>query len=196
MRASHLMIPLLLLSLGCRPDDVAGGDDSGASDGADGTDGATDGSDGATAGSDGGDGGANPLEGAWRSEGEDLAPLFRNAFYDYQYVDVSFQADGSYTGFVETNDGETASIAGTYVLDATTTPGTISLTQTAPAEAGTLVSEGIWQVDGARLDYEIVLIEPNDYGCTAPTPTTGFGSSTCTGAAVREGDFWQIYRKQ
>ena len=197
MRTPLSLLLLIGLSAGCRPDDVAG--DSGTTtDGSDGgSDGASDGQDGASDGADGGDGGgADPLSGAWRSEGQDLAPLFRNAFYDYKTVDVDFASGGTYTGAVETHDGELATIAGTYRIDASTTPGTISLTQTEPAAAGTLTSEGIWQIDGDRLDYEIVLVDPNDYGCAPPTPSSGFGTSECSGAALSEGDLWQIYRKQ
>ena len=201
MRVLLLTALLTGLTAGCRPDDVAGdsgaatgGADGGGADGS--SDGADGGGDGGSDGADGGDGGDSALTGAWRSEGDDLAPLFRNAFYDYKTVDVVFESGGTYTGAVETNDGETASIAGTYTMDASTTPGTISLTQTEPAAAGTLRSEGIWQIDGDRLDYEIVLVEPNDYGCAPPTPSSGFGTSDCSGAPLSEGDLWQIYRKQ
>lgn len=192
-----LMTTLCLGALACTPDDVKG-DDSGWSSedgGTDGTSGTGDGADGGSDGADGtdgtdGGGGDDGLVGDWRSEGEDLCPLFRNAFFDYKLVDSTFNADGTYSGYVETNDGQTQDLQGTYTIDEGTSPATISLSQTFP-EA--IESQGIWEINGDTLTYEIVTVNP-DQGCTPPTPSGGFGSTSCPG--LSSGDLIQIYRRQ
>jgi len=62
-------------------------------------------------------------------------------------------------------------------VSAATDPGTISLSQSVPTEA---TAEGIWQVSGTTLTYEVVQTDP-DFGFTAPTPEAGFGSTAGPG---------------
>jgi hypothetical protein len=81
-------------------------------------------------------------------------------------------------------------LVGTFVADEGTSPATIVLTQTSPYAA---TAEGIYQVDGDTLTYEVVQTQP-DYGFLPPTPETGFGSTSGTG--LNPGDNIQIYRRQ
>jgi hypothetical protein len=191
---------LLVLLTACSPDDdgskydTADTSDSGAVDAdtdagtdtdAD-TDAGTD-TDGDTdAGSDTDTSSDDPIVGAWVSQGTDLAPLFRNAFFDYQRVDADFSADGSYDVLVTLNDGATVTLTGTYTTDTSTEPHRISVEQTAPEAQS---SAGIYAVSGDTLTYEIA---SESAGCTPPTPATGFGSSSCPNLAP--GDLTQTYR--
>ena len=127
-----------------------------------------------------------PLVGAWVSQGTDLAPLFRNAFFDYQRIDSDFEADGTYAVLVRLNDGSSVTLTGTWSSDTSTQPHGIVVVQTAP-EAVT--STGIYRVQGDTLTYEIAA---ESAGCTPPTPEAGFGSSSCP--SLSAGDLTQTYR--
>ncbi len=190
----------VLLSTACRPDDVddtgsnGGSADGGSSDGGSGDGGSSDGGSG-DGGSDGGsgDGGSGGdcaglgLLGDWLSEGDDISPLFQHPSVDYVRVEASFTASCDYTAYALTGDGSEYDFSGTYTATAGS-PGSIVQTQAQPFEG---VSDGIWQVDGDVLTFEVVL---QGYGFTAPTPETGFGSTS--GQGLSEGDNVQIYRKQ
>ena len=159
------------------PDTGPRAGDGNPDDGSD-TDGDTD------AGTDGGP--TDPLVGAWVSQGTDLAPLFRNAFFDYQRIDSDFETDGTYAVLVTLNDGSSVTLTGTWSSDTSTQPHGIVVVQTAP-EAVT--STGIYRVQGDTLTYEIAA---ESAGCTPPTPAGGFGSSSCPGLSA--GDLTQTYR--
>ena len=167
------------------PDSGPGAGDGSPDDGSD-PDGDTDADpDGDTDGdTDGGQ--SDPLTGAWVSQGTDLAPLFRNAFFDYQRIESDFEADGTYAVLVTLNDGSSVTLTGTWSSDTSTEPHGIVVAQTAP-EAVT--STGIYQVQGDTLTYEIAA---ESAGCTPPTPAGGFGSSSCPGLSA--GDLTQTYR--
>lgn len=125
------------------------------------------------------------ITGSWRSEGEDIAPLLLAA--GVAKVDATFNGDGSYTTVVTDTQGRVFNLAGSYTVSTATDPGTISLSQTVPTS---LEAEGIWQVSGSRLTYEVVQTSP-DQGFTPPTPQAGFGSTR--GANVEAGSNIQIY---
>ena len=193
MRRAHLPC-LIALLVACSPDDDGSKYDTADTGAADAdTDGDTDaGTDSDTdAGTDtdtdtGTD--ADPIVGDWVSQGTDLAPLFRNAFFDYQRIDGGFAADGTYAVLVTLNDGGTVTLTGTYATDTGTTPHTITVEQTAPEAQS---SAGIYAVSGGTLTYEIA---SESAGCTPPTPAGGFGSSSCPN--LSPGDLTQTYRAQ
>lgn len=181
----------LLLILACRPDDVNGDptEDGGS------TDGGGEAGDGGGGGDGGGDGGAasgdcegSGLLGDWRSEGEDISALFQLSTFDYARVDASFGADCLYRVDVLTNGGDEYVIMGSWEAQEGS-PGSITQWQDYPYAAR---AEGIWQVAGEALSFEVVQVDP-DYGFTAPTPSTGFGSTAGQGLAA--GDNVQTYRR-
>lgn len=171
------MLLLLPLLLGCVPDDWNGqpymGPTSTTLVGDSGL---------ATTGSDG-------LEGTWVSEGSDLSDLLANEPFNYVRVDATFGTNGSYSVVGEDVNGDVWPLEGSFTASAGT-PGTVTLDQTDPYEA---IAEGIWQVDGGLvLTYEVVQTTPS-YGFVAPTPGSGFGSTT--GPGLSPGINVQTYRR-
>ncbi|MFZ5480045.1 MAG: hypothetical protein ACOZNI_24990 [Myxococcota bacterium] len=171
-----------LLFVGCLPDDVGEGgvptDDTAGEADAD-TDADAD-----------ADADADPtgsIVGDWVSEGEDISDLFADEPFSLVRIDATFEADGTYRVDVENADGANASFAGTYVTGTSTTPATITLTQTVPSNA---TATGIYEVDGDTMTYEVVQTVP-DYGYTPPTPESGFG--TTGGPDMTAGINVQIY---
>ena len=127
------------------------------------------------------------LQGNWISQGADIAPLLAGEPFNYVRVEASFREDGSYTVTSEDSNGDSWPLTGTWsALEGT--PGTVTLSQAEPYEA---TAEGIWQVDGATLTYEVVQTSP-DYGFLPPTPSSGFG--TTTGPGLEPGINVQIYQ--
>lgn len=129
------------------------------------------------------------LPGAWRSEGGDLSELFSGDPFNYAWVEAEFGTDGDYVVTSADQGGAEYVLTGTYTVDEATTPGTVVLTQTEPYEA---TAEGIWQVDGDVLTYEVVQTDP-DYGFAPPTPEAGFGSTA--GPGLSSGANVQRYRR-
>ena len=128
------------------------------------------------------DTGADPstIEGDWISQGSDLSALFAGDPFAYASVEIFFRTDLSYHAEAVDGGGTSYPIDGTYTADASTSPATIHIVQTAPYEAE---ADGIWQVGGDTLTYEVVQVVP-DYGFTAPTPERGFGSTAGPGLAI------------
>ncbi len=133
---------------------------------------------------------AASIAGDWLSEGDDLSDLFAGEPFNYASTTGSFGADGSYTAEVTDLEGTAYPIAGSYTVDVSTDPATIHIVQTAPYEAE---ADGIWQVAGDVLTYEVVQTTPS-YGFTAPTPERGFGSTAGPGLAPDSNV--QVYRRQ
>lgn len=167
----------LLLFVACMADDVnvdvSVGDGSGGGGG-----GSTD--------TDTG-GGAEGLVGDWLSTGDDLSDLFAPYFSE---LTAHFAADGTYTASATGTTGHVYDFAGTYVDDTSTSPASITLSQTSPSAATAL---GIYAVDGDTLTYEVAQTEP-DQGYTPPTPESGFGSTS--GPSIDAGVNVQTYRRQ
>ena len=178
------MIPLFL-ALACAPDDVT--DDTGSP-----ADTAETGDTGDT--TDTGDtqdtGAGGSIVGDWLSEGANIAPLLSGAPFNYVSIDAHFDADLSYEVVATNADGQTGTLTGTYVASDATTPGTITLSQATPYTA---TAEGIWQIDGSTLTYEVVQVDPS-YGFTPPTPESGFG--TTAGDGIEPGENVQVYVRQ
>lgn len=115
------------------------------------------------------------IEGMWLSENADVAPLLANPPLNIVSIDAEFMGDGSYTVTTTDMDGAMVDFLGTYTIDESSDPATIVLTQTTPTNA---TSEGIWDVDGGVLTYEVAQTSPEIPGVTAPTPAGGFGSTS------------------
>jgi hypothetical protein len=130
------------------------------------------------------------LVGKWLSEGSDISELFAGAPFEYTSITARFKDDDSYKVVGSTAGGDSYTFSGTYVIDSSTSPGSITLSQTQPS---TSTAEGIFLVEGDTLTYEIVQVDP-DYGYSPPTPEGGFGSTS--GPNMTEGINVQIYRRQ
>lgn len=174
------MRPVVLLGLtGCLPDDWNGEPYLGPPTSTVGTDTAVD---------TGTVPGGPALVGSWISEGDDLSPLFAAAPFSYVRVESTFRSDATYRTTTVGEDGP-VELSGTWSTDETTSPATVAVEQVLPYVASAL---GIWQVDGERLTWEVVQIVP-DYGYVAPTPESGFGSTS--GPGLVTGANVQIYRR-
>lgn len=173
MRIRALTALALSLSLvACQPDDV---DDTNTSD------------DTADTGDTGDTGDETPsIEDDWLSEGEDVSTLL--GYFSVVKVEASFNSDGSYTVISTDDQGAPTTYSGTYTVDDSTDPHGIVVTQTQPSAA---TSRGIFAIDGATMQYEIV---QDGIGYTAPTAETGFGSTTGTGLSA--GDNVQVFQAQ
>ncbi|MBW1879507.1 MAG: hypothetical protein JRJ84_14180 [Deltaproteobacteria bacterium] len=176
MRAMALLFTLSLsvTLLGCPADDV---DETGDTDTTD-TDEIDTGSE------------TSAIVDAWRSDGDDISPLFQTALFDYVRIDATFHDDKNYEVEAENSSGQLFTFTGQFETDTSTTPHTIVLDQDTPSDAR---AEGIWQVDttsGTVLTYEVVQVLP-DIGATPPTPAGDFGSTVSAGLAV--GDNIQTY---
>lgn len=134
--------------------------------------------------------GPGSLVGAWRSEGEDIAELLSGDPINYARIDANFESDGTYVVTATNTDGQSGTFTGAWSADGSTTPGTVILEQATPTIA---VAEGIWQVSGTVLTYEVVQTAP-DYGYAPPTPASGFGSTS--GSGIEAGINVQTYRSR
>ncbi len=126
------------------------------------------------------------IVGDWVSAGDDVAPLLAGAPGNIRRLDATFTAAGTFDVVAVNANGEQLPLRGTYTVDGDTSPGSIVLTQTSPYDA---TSEGLWQVVGDTLTYEVVETVP---GLGATPPRDGFGS-TSNGQFGE--DNIQIYRR-
>ena len=179
---------LFALLLACVPDDVPGGKDSDTSTPDDSSNNQQDDSSNNQQDDSDNNQTEQSLVGSWRSEGDNVAPLLQAS--GVAWVDATFNANGSYTTQVGDTAGKNYNLAGSYTVDTSTLPGTIIATQTSPFSA---TAEGIWEVDGNTLTYEVAQTSP-DNGFTPPTPDGGFGSTK--GTNVEEGVNIQKYVRQ
>lgn len=168
---------ILSLLFACMPDDA--GDTSGTKDTSDTNDTQVEDSDTGTPSGD-------TIVGDWISEGDDISELLTPYFTS---AEGHFAADGSYTASAVYKDGSVLDFAGTYTSDTSTSPASIVLSQTSP---NNVTSEGIYEVDGDVMTYEVVQTNP-DNGYTPPTPETGFGSTS--GPQIEPGVNVQTYRR-
>lgn len=175
---------ILALLLACIPDDVkesAGTDTSSTS---------TQDSTSQTQTTDTEDSGTSKqdITGDWLSEGNNLSPLFQAS--GFSKIVATFEKNGDSTAVATDTKGKSYTFKGTYSVDTSTLPGTIEVVVLSPIQA---TSEGIWQVDGDKLTYEVAQIDP-DQGFSPPTPKEGFGSTT--GPNVEAGANIQVYVRQ
>lgn len=191
MRAHLLSLCLLTLSLGCTPDDEKDTDTAAEEADAD-ADSDTDADSDADSDADAdADADTTSIVGEWLSEGDDISLLFQSGLFDYERIEASFGSDAAYTVVATTGGGDVYEFVGTYTTDTSTTPHSIVLSQATPYEA---TAEGIWQISGTTMQYEVAQIDPNPAGIVAPTPGAGFGSTT--GGGINAGQNVQIYQRQ
>ncbi len=124
-------------------------------------------------------GDASLTAGTWVSAGDDVSDLL--AYFDVARVEAVFNGDGSYDVVSTDTQGTETTLTGTWTASAATTPGTITLNQATPSTA---TAEGIWQIEGRTLTYEVVQTSPA-VGCSPATPADGFGSTRCSPPLTR-----------
>jgi hypothetical protein len=119
------------------------------------------------------------IVGSWTSAGIDVAPGMA-ATHRAARIDATFTPDQTYTITVTDSAGATSTSSGTWV--ATGTPGTLNTFQLNQISPTSQLWEGVAQVNGAHLTYEVAQIAPAVAGVTAPTVAGGFGSTMQDGA--------------
>ena len=133
------------------------------------------------------------IVGSWESEGQENVALGLQMIAKTSRIDATFEDDNSYNVVSTDSSGSAVTFTGTYELGEETASGirTITLQQSQPTS---LVSEGIFQIEGSTMTYEVIQTDPN-IGAEAPTVEGGFGSTIVNGQAT--GVFWvQTYTKQ
>lgn len=128
------------------------------------------------------------IVGSWLSTGDDVSALLIAS--SVTEVSATFEDDGTYTVVATDTNNGTTNFTGTYTVDTSTDPASITISQESPYAA---TVEGIWAVDGTTMTYEIIQTTP-DLGFAPPTPASGFGTSTGTG--LQPGDNTQVYQAQ
>lgn len=122
------------------------------------------------------------LTGRWVSKGADVADLLAGPPGYTVQVDAEFEVNGEYTVTATSEDGTSYTFTGTWSVDESTTPATLTNTQLTPYAT---TATGIWTVDDGVLTLDIV-----DATLGSPaTPAGGFGSSSAGDENV------QIYRR-
>lgn len=114
------------------------------------------------------------IQGEWQSSGMDVAPLLVTLF-GTDSIYANFNTDLTYVVEQYDSAGTKLTLSGVYTQTKSNVGEiwTIEVNQNSPA---TLVSEGIFEVTGTTMQYEIVQTSPS-IGATPPTPQGGFGST-------------------
>lgn len=135
----------------------------------------------------------DPIVGDWVSEGEGNVALGLRIIANTARITAAFEENNSYNVVSIDSTGAEVNFTGTYEAGEETPSGirTIRLEQAQPVS---VVSEGIFEIDGNTMTYEVIQTDP-DIGATAPTVEGGFGSTVVNGETT--GIFWiQIFDKQ
>jgi hypothetical protein len=114
------------------------------------------------------------IQGQWQSSGSDVAPILGSLFAtDSIYAD--FRTDFTYLVEQYDSTGAMLTLSGVYTQTLSDVDGiyNVEVNQSTPAA---LVSQGIAQVTGNTMLYEIVQTSP-DIGAIPPTAEGGFGST-------------------
>ncbi len=113
-------------------------------------------------------------QGEWQSSGSDVAPLLVTLF-NTDSIYVNFGTDMTYTVEQYDSSGAMLTLSGVYTQTKSGTDNIydVLLEQTSP---GVLTSEGIFEITGTTMKYEVVQTLP-DIGATPPSATGGFGST-------------------
>jgi hypothetical protein len=118
------------------------------------------------------------LVGTWISAGADVAPGL--AAFGIDSILATFNEDQTYT-VVNWAAGSQSTLTGTWVAG-TQGDGQIRSITATQIQPSALTAEGIFQVSGSTMMYEVIQVEPALQGVTAPTVAGGFGSTTIAGA--------------
>ncbi len=128
------------------------------------------------------------LVGTWVSKGADVAPGLAASPFFTDSIIATFNENGTYT--VVQYYGGTAqpiTLTGTYVAG-TQPEGQVRSITANQATPTAVTSEGIFQVSGNTMKYEVIQVEPALAGVNPPTVSGGFGSTTVGGNPT--GPYW------
>ncbi|MGB9664349.1 MAG: hypothetical protein ACPL25_05455 [Ignavibacteria bacterium] len=133
------------------------------------------------------------IVGTWVSEGNNVAIGLRMTLKTKKIV-ATFNENKTYTVVATDSNNVSVTYTGTYqsagVTDTLIHP--ISLNQQTPVA---LQSQGIYQIKGNTMTYEVIQVNPPIQGFTPPTVQEGFGSTKYNGIAL--GPTWvQVFVKQ
>ncbi len=119
------------------------------------------------------------VQGNWKSVGANMAPGLVALGIDSIYAE--FNTNSTYT-VTSYSGGAPLDLTGTYVQTASGVGSiwNITVEQTSPS---VLTSEGIFEVNGDNMTYEVIQTAPA-IGATPPTAAAGFGSSTFGGTPL------------
>ncbi len=133
------------------------------------------------------------IVGTWVSEGNNVALGLRVVLKTKKIV-ATFNENKTYTVVATDSNNVSVTYTGTYQSAgvADTLIHEITLNQQTPVS---LTSQGIYQVKGNVMTYEVIQVNPPLQGFTPPTVQEGFGSTKYNG--VRLGTYWvQVFVKQ
>ncbi|MEJ2678082.1 MAG: hypothetical protein P8174_03280 [Gemmatimonadota bacterium] len=119
------------------------------------------------------------LVGTWFSGGSNVAPGLAAVGVDS--ILATFNEDQTYT-VINYAGGSQATLTGTWQAG-TQAEGQIRSITVDQIQPSALTAEGIFQVTGTAMTYEVIQVEPALQGVTAPTVSGGFGSTTIGGVA-------------
>jgi len=133
------------------------------------------------------------IVGTWVSEGNNVAIGLRMTLKTKKIV-ATFNENNTYTVVATDSNNVSVTYTGTYQsagkTDTLIYP--ITLNQQTPV---TLKSQGIYQIKGSVMTYEVIQVEPPIQGFTPPTVEGGFGSTKYNGVPL--GPTWvQVFVKQ
>ncbi len=109
---------------------------------------------------------------------------------------ATFNANNTYNVVSTDSSNANTTFTGTWTAGAISTAGVIraiTLNQNLPSA---VVSQGIFQVTGTTMKYEVIQTTPAIQGVTAPTVAGGFGSSAYLGTPFPGQMYVQTYVKQ
>jgi hypothetical protein len=126
------------------------------------------------------------------SEGDDVAPGLV-ALFGTTRITATFNENNTYRVVEERGENPNVVYTGTYETEESSAGDirTITLTQNEPFAA---VAEGIYEIDGDVMRYEVVQTQ-QDIGAVPPTPEGGFGS-TLFGGEPQGATFIQTFVRQ
>ncbi len=133
------------------------------------------------------------IVGNWVSEGADNVAIGLQMLAKTARIEATFEKNDTYTVVSTDSAGADVTFTGTFQLGDETDSGirTITLQQNEPTS---VVSEGIFQIEGNTMTYEVIQTEPS-IGAEAPTVEGGFGSTLVNGDVT--GVLWiQKFEKQ
>jgi hypothetical protein len=136
---------------------------------------------------------ADPIVGTWVSEGTNVAPGLV-ATFKTKKITATFNKDQTYDVVAVDSSDVSVTYQGTYTGSANsgTDIRSIALDQNVPSA---VTSEGIYQVAGTTLTYEVIQVQPALLGFTPPVASEGFGSTKYNGTPL--GVIWiQTFVKQ
>ena len=132
------------------------------------------------------------LVGTWVSTGTNV-PLGLRAL-KVKAITATFNANNTYSVLSTDSSNNVTTMTGTWSAGAITTSGVIRAITVNQGSPTTLTSQGIFQVTGTGMRYEVIQVQPALQGWTAPTITGGFGSTAYNGTAYAI--YVQTYVKQ